>query len=353
MRKPTVDWILDHMTADEEGGPLYIKFGEDLEELPENLTIEGTLWLQNCKSLKALPKGLNAYEICIENCPEFETVPSDIRFFDQLEIIECPKLVMIPAVNAMGDIVVKDCVSFKGFEDGLSVYGLEIEDCPAFNKLPPNLSIGALYLSDCPSIEYFPQTITVRDHISIERCGRLKSLLFPMFVSMSITVKSCKRLEHIFGSKMFSGETIEIKDCPSLVWIPYKVVSGSDVTIVGCPLSEVGNVVDVVSGGNCEIDFRARKLLVGKNLFLPEGFGIEMIPDKTTVGGEILIGKKTATAKTTKLKEARKAAKLTQAELAARLDVPQQYVSRWENGVMPSPDMISKIFVVLGVDISE
>ena len=50
------------------------------------------------------------------------------------------------------------------------------------------------------------------------------------------------------------------------------------------------------------------------------------------------------------MKIARKAAGLTQGELAARLDVYQKDISRWENGERtPSIEVFAKICKALGV----
>jgi hypothetical protein len=51
---------------------------EGLERLPDGVRVRGTLWLDGCTSLKALPKGLNVGTLYIRSCPAWDgRIPDD------------------------------------------------------------------------------------------------------------------------------------------------------------------------------------------------------------------------------------------------------------------------------------
>jgi len=60
------------------GGSLILMYSQ-IEKLPDNLTVNGYLWLDNCKNLQSLPNGLKVYGDLDLRFTNITFLPSDLE----------------------------------------------------------------------------------------------------------------------------------------------------------------------------------------------------------------------------------------------------------------------------------
>ena len=71
------------------GGKLDL-FYSQIEKLPDNLTVNGHLWLDGCKNLQSLPNGLKVKEILDLRDTNITSLPSDLEVDSSLVLYRTP-----------------------------------------------------------------------------------------------------------------------------------------------------------------------------------------------------------------------------------------------------------------------
>jgi len=118
---------------------------------PSGLRVEGSLILNNCRSLTALPDGLHVSEwLCIADCTSLTALPESLRVDGYLNISPHASLTALPD-DKSGPI---GCAALTALPEGLRVDGyLYLTGCTALIALPENMYVGgSLYLNGCAGL---------------------------------------------------------------------------------------------------------------------------------------------------------------------------------------------------------
>ena len=96
----------------------------DLTALPDNLSVEGNLYLANCKGLTALPDNLCVGDfLCLNFCTGLTALPDNLRVGGYLFLDGCTGLTALPDNLCVGR-------------------GLFLTCCTGLTALPENLCVG-------------------------------------------------------------------------------------------------------------------------------------------------------------------------------------------------------------------
>jgi len=146
--------------------------------LPENASLESSLYLSALKKLKSLPAGLTVKgdTLDLENCVSFENLGENTTVSGTLNLKNCPisrlpaglktELLYLhsPLITALpDDIKIETCADFS--------------NCKNLKKLPDNFKVNhILYLDYCSSLETLPANLKVGNHLYLLKCKKLTSL---------------------------------------------------------------------------------------------------------------------------------------------------------------------------------
>ena len=139
------------------GGNFYLLFSQ-IEKLPDNLIVNGYLWLDGCKNLKSLPNGLKVkYNLDLRDT-NITFLPSDLEVGGSLILIrsQIEKLPDNLTVNRTLDL--EGCKNLKSLPNGLKVKGdLDLRDTN-ITSLPSDLEVGdALILYRTPIADMYTE----------------------------------------------------------------------------------------------------------------------------------------------------------------------------------------------------
>jgi hypothetical protein len=113
-----------------------------IEKLPDNLTVNGYLWLNHCKNLQSLPNGLKVEGPLNLQFTNITFLPSDLEVGGSLILIrsQIEKLPDNLTVNRTLDL--EGCKNLKSLPNGLKVKGdLDLRDTN-ITSLPSDLEVG-------------------------------------------------------------------------------------------------------------------------------------------------------------------------------------------------------------------
>jgi len=146
-----------------------------LRSLPDNLTVENNLTLENCPLLTSLPNNLKVgEELGLHMCPSLTSLPDNFSV-RSLTINDPSLLKGITTLNAQKvEIENSNATSFpKNFP---TIKWLRLFNCPYLESLSDNLNVKSLYIRACPSLKSLPDNLRV-DTLTIgSNCDSLKSL---------------------------------------------------------------------------------------------------------------------------------------------------------------------------------
>jgi len=115
-----------------------------IKTVPDDISVECRLSLQNCRKLKSLPKDLTVGSLDLRGCSALESLPErlDVWFLD---VSGCHQLESLPqrACIQNGGLSVSGCMRLKSLPDYLrKLSTLDLSDCSQIVELPPALRIG-------------------------------------------------------------------------------------------------------------------------------------------------------------------------------------------------------------------
>ena len=179
-------------------GNLYAYDVMNLKHLPNNLTIEGYLCIENCNDLVGLPGGLSVLgdEIRIKNCESFTTVPEDLVFHKDVSFENCRRLRELPDEMVVpGDLNLNN-TGIKRLPKGLSVFGSLHCDETDIEVVPDDVHIGwSLFLQECHELERLPENLHVHGDLNLWGCTNLKELPSGLVVDGEFNVRDCVALK--------------------------------------------------------------------------------------------------------------------------------------------------------------
>ena len=125
----------------------------------DGLTVRGSLLLNGCAGLTALPPGLTVNKsMDLSGCAALTALPDGLTVRGSLWLIGCTALTALPP--------------------GLTVHGsLGLCECTALTALPPGLTVAwSLYLDGCAALTALPDNLTVGRSLWLDGCGNIQNI---------------------------------------------------------------------------------------------------------------------------------------------------------------------------------
>jgi hypothetical protein len=144
--------------------------------LPANLNTE-VLDLSECTGLVSLPLGLSAYELRLDGTKILE-LPNDLQVQTTLHLSNCRELTKLPTGLTTGSLVLRGCSSLLALPEALDVWFLDLTGCWAFQHWPQKASIrtGQLNLRGCTALTYLPNYLGPLATLNVRDCSNLREL---------------------------------------------------------------------------------------------------------------------------------------------------------------------------------
>jgi hypothetical protein len=119
--------------------------GLNIVELPEGLTVGGSLYLLNCTSLTHLPEGLKVgWSLYLRDCTSLTHLPEGLTVRGSLYLLNCTSLTHLPeGLTVGGWLNLRGCTSLTNLPEELTVREwLNLEGCTSLAHLPDGVSVG-------------------------------------------------------------------------------------------------------------------------------------------------------------------------------------------------------------------
>jgi len=189
---PNTPYIIDkylNITAEQ-----YINLADkDVDFIPDNLTVQGSLILTNCKKIHKLPKGLKIQFALILIKTNISELPDDLRIKGNLDISNT-QIYEFKRNPSEGKVIIQN-TKIKYLADNLTFKSLVLKG-NSFIEIPENLTVDLdLSIVDSAiktfpssmkvgrdldirgsSIEYLPDYYTVPGFLNLYRCKKIKTL---------------------------------------------------------------------------------------------------------------------------------------------------------------------------------
>ena len=164
---------------------------------PAGLRVHGALDLSGEKRLTALPAGLQALRIDVSGCTALEelppglccfeinakgsglrALPPDLRVENRLDLSECRSLGALPAGLNVGSLVLQNCTALTALPEGLDVSFLDVTGCTSLCGWPEQAAVrvGRLVARDCSRLTTLPTWLTSLAQLDVSGCENLRHL---------------------------------------------------------------------------------------------------------------------------------------------------------------------------------
>lgn len=159
-----------------------------LAVLPEQLTVT-RLTLNDCRSLRALPRGLRCYELSLRNT-QLITLPADLQVEHRLDLSDCALLETLPAGLTVGSLVLRGCISLRALPEGLDVSFLDLTGSANLERFPEHgtISFGRLSVRGCTRLRALPNWLERIAQLDIADCPNLTELPASLRVTSTLDV---------------------------------------------------------------------------------------------------------------------------------------------------------------------
>lgn len=159
-----------------------------LAALPERLTVT-RLELNDCTSLRALPRGLRCYELSLRNTP-LMSLPADLQVEHRLDLSDCVQLEVLPAGLTVGSLVLRGCTSLRTLPEGLDVSFLDLTGCAHLEQFPERgiIRFGRLSVRGCTRLRALPDWLERVSQLDIADCPNLTALPASLRVTSTLDV---------------------------------------------------------------------------------------------------------------------------------------------------------------------
>lgn len=168
----------------------------------------------------------------INNLPENFTVNGDLNFSDSKLPITLPK-----GLTVIGDLMMYNCTSLEKLPEGLTVKGeLDLYGCTLLKSLPNKLSVKlSLNLMGCTSLESIPKDIFIGESLDLEGCTLLKphsALPEMLTIPNSLNLTRCTSLKSL--PERLTVGNLSLIGCFSLISLPNKLIVYNRLYLNGC-----------------------------------------------------------------------------------------------------------------------
>jgi leucine-rich repeat protein len=285
---------------------LYIKETNN-GHLPYNLTISGSLYIDNSPRFKALPKNLTVKQNLYLRHTPIKTLPSGLNVGECLEM-EHSKITSLPEDLKVGKTINLQNTPIETLPDNLIVNkDLDVSYCTKLKCLPENLIVGgSLYVKKCNSLEKLPEGLIVGGYLYITGCQKIKEIPFNKIGGgLSLNKTAITNLpDNLTLGGYLNISSSDIKELPYNIQIqrclslsdttieklPDNMIIGDGIQIYNCPylLSLPDNLT--VGGSfymsRSQIKSLPNKLIVRTQMGLYDCFNIKSLPNDLVVGDE-------------------------------------------------------------------
>jgi hypothetical protein len=144
--------------------------------LPRNLSAE-VLDLSECTGLKHLPAGLRAYELNLTRTA-IRSVPQDLFVDTTLNLTNCRELASLPEGLTVGSLILRGCTSLETLPEDLDCWFLDLTGCWAFHRWPRQARIrsGRLNLRGCTALSSLPEYVGPLAAVNLRDCPNIRQL---------------------------------------------------------------------------------------------------------------------------------------------------------------------------------
>ena len=148
LRRSPIKFLPRNLTK--VGGSLDLMYSQ-IEKLPDNLMVNGDLWLDFCKNLQSLPNGLKVeYSLDLRHT-NITSLPSDLEISRHLALINTPIKKLPDNLTVNGNLDLDSCKNLQSLPNGLKVKNTLHLRNTNLTSLPSDLEVGVdLYLWDTP-----------------------------------------------------------------------------------------------------------------------------------------------------------------------------------------------------------
>jgi hypothetical protein len=218
-------------------GNLYLAGCTSLQSLPDNLSVQGDLDLSGCTSLQSLPDNLSVQgKLYLTGCTSLQSLPDNLSVQGKLYLTGCTGLTSLPDnLSFQGNLYLRDCTSLESLPDNLSVQGyLDLSGCTSLESLPENLSVkGDLDLSGCTSLQSLPDNLSVKGDLDLSGCTSLQSLPDNLSVQGKLYLAGCTRLTTLPDTLSVQGN-LDLSGCTTLESLPDNLSVQGSLVLTGC-----------------------------------------------------------------------------------------------------------------------
>lgn len=144
-------------------GPLDLS-RSNVEELPDNLTVDGDLRLALCYSIKSLPKNLHVKgSLDLYKCDLIKELPTDLKLDGGLDLIGSGIESLPDKFTVNGTLIIQSSVLARSHN--LTVTDtIKVRDSENIRSLPRRLTAGTLYMPDSNiELKDLPSDLKVKD----------------------------------------------------------------------------------------------------------------------------------------------------------------------------------------------
>ena len=157
-------------------GALRLADLQDLRSLPGNLRVE-RLEVVRCGGLKSLPPGLRCGNLTL-NGLELEWLPPDLAVEGTLVATGCRRLRQLPWGLTTTSLVLRNCIALSELPESLRVRRLDIHGCTRVESLPAGLgeTLTHLQAGGCTALKAIPDAFTRLIELDVSGCSELQEI---------------------------------------------------------------------------------------------------------------------------------------------------------------------------------
>jgi hypothetical protein len=158
-------------------GDLNLSDLRNLQKLPEGLTVTGCLKLDGCVSLYELPRGLRCYELSARGSG-LSSVPEDIQLMCRMDLSDCEQLEDLPVGLKVGTLIVQGCTALRALPDASDIFFLDMTGCVGITTWPQRgrERMGRLIARGCTELEELPRWLHGIGQLDVSGCSALRAL---------------------------------------------------------------------------------------------------------------------------------------------------------------------------------
>ncbi|MEM7246205.1 MAG: DUF6745 domain-containing protein [Acidobacteriota bacterium] len=155
---------------------------------PGPLHVDGRLDLKGL-DVAELPSGLHCYELDVSET-KLRRLPDDISVECRILLDDCRLLEELPEGLTTGALSLRSCNSLLALPSGLDVWFLDLSACSRFNGWPEHASVnrGSVVLRDCTDLQTLPTWFGTLSQLDLAGCVQLNTIPDGLRVSSWVDV---------------------------------------------------------------------------------------------------------------------------------------------------------------------